>query len=409
MDEGRWIDFGETGRDRGEQGVTFDFAVPAEAGGGLGEVVVVVAGVGDELEGAVVGEGVEEVGEGLGGEVAGGGDAEGTVGGADGGGWSGVCMFPPFAARRMGHRRVGGWLKFVEPGLEAAEEEELGTAERATLAEGVGPAGFEGVADGGDAGDLEGAEDGAEDAGKEVGVFVGVGVGEGDAGGLEAADLGDGFAGDVVGVDLAADGGEGEAGERGAEVLPVGSEEGGDGGGGGGGCTVGEDDVAADAERGVLPGDVDGIGKGRAGGHEGGGGEDAGLMELGDGAVDAGREAEVVGIEDQRDAHASTIARGADAADDGWLSLGCGDALRGFRQRPLPRRPPSGLRMPVRAAGRLGRAAAAAPVAGRSPLAVVAGLRTDCASCSRRIDLSFWAWAAKMEPGTRIAFMAWPE
>ena len=70
--------------DAGEQGVELDFAVLAEAGGGLGEVGVVVAGVGDELEGACGGEGVEEFGEGLGGEVAGGGDADRAIGGADG-------------------------------------------------------------------------------------------------------------------------------------------------------------------------------------------------------------------------------------------------------------------------------------------------------------------------------------
>lgn len=46
-------------------------------------------------------------------------------------------------------------------------------------------------------------------------------------------------------------------------------------------------------------GDGDGIVKGWAGGHEGCGGEDACLMEFGDGAIDTWGEAEVVCIDDE--------------------------------------------------------------------------------------------------------------
>ncbi len=65
--------------------------------------------------------------------------------------------------------------------------------------------------------------------------------------------------------------------------------------------------MAAYAERGVGVGDGDGVVEGRAGGHESGGGEGAGLVKLGDGAVDAGSEAEVVGVDDESGRHCSAI------------------------------------------------------------------------------------------------------
>ena len=67
----------------------------------------------------------------------------------------------------------------------------------------------------------------------------------------------------------------------------------------GDGDAVCEDDVAADAEGGVGLGDGDGVVECRGVGHEGGGGERAGGVELGDGAVDAAGEAEVVCVEDE--------------------------------------------------------------------------------------------------------------
>ncbi len=61
--------------------------------------------------------------------------------------------------------------------------------------------------------------------------------------------------------------------------------------------------MAADAEVGVTADYGDGVSEGWAGGHEGGGGEDAGLVELFDGAVDAGSQAEVVGVDDELRGH----------------------------------------------------------------------------------------------------------
>jgi len=61
--------------------------------------------------------------------------------------------------------------------------------------------------------------------------------------------------------------------------------------------------VAADAEGWGGVGDSDGVVEGWAGGHEGCGGEDACVVELGDGAVDARGEAEVVCVDDEAGGH----------------------------------------------------------------------------------------------------------
>ncbi len=50
---------------------------------------------------------------------------------------------------------------------------------------------------------------------------------------------------------------------------------------------------------GVGLGDGDGIAEERGRGHEGRGGERVALVEFGDGAIDAGGEAEVVGVDDE--------------------------------------------------------------------------------------------------------------
>ena len=46
-------------------------------------------------------------------------------------------------------------------------------------------------------------------------------------------------------------------------------------------------------------GDGNGVVEEGSGGHEGGGGERVGAMEFRDGAIDAGGEAEVVGVDDE--------------------------------------------------------------------------------------------------------------
>ncbi len=162
---------------------------------------------------------------------------------------------------------------------------------------------LEGIADGADGAALGDAQQRAGDGREEVGVFVGVEVGDADAGALQLLDLGEGFALDLVFADRAAEERLDEVEQRGAEGFAVGAKEGGDAFGRRDGGAVGEDDVAADAEGGVGAGDGDGVVEGWAGGHESGGGEGAGLMELGDGAIDARGEAEVVCVDDEAGRH----------------------------------------------------------------------------------------------------------
>jgi hypothetical protein len=90
---------------------------------------------------------------------------------------------------------------------------------------------------------------------------------------------------------------------RRAEGFAVGTEQRGNGFRVRDGDAVGEDEVAADAEGGVAQGDFDGVVERGAGGHEGCGGERVGAVEFFDGSVDAGGEAEVVGVEDEARAH----------------------------------------------------------------------------------------------------------
>jgi hypothetical protein len=91
--------------------------------------------------------------------------------------------------------------------------------------------------------------------------------------------------------------------KRWAKGLSVGAEQAGDGFARGDGSSVGEDDVAADAERWVRARDGDGVVKGGASGHQRGGGEDSGGVEFADSAIDARGEAEVVGVEDEAGGH----------------------------------------------------------------------------------------------------------
>ena len=66
--------------------------------------------------------------------------------------------------------------------------------------------------------------------------------------------------------------------------------------------------MAAEAEVRIGSSDGDGIVKGGTAGHDGCGGEGAGLVELGDGAVDAWGEAEVVSVDDETGGHGFWVA-----------------------------------------------------------------------------------------------------
>jgi len=142
----------------------------------VGEVGVVVAGVGDELPEAV-GESCQQGIECDPVEGAGGEDADCALGG-------GEAFFGDNAE---------------EFGAEGAEDLDLGAAEPSRLGRGAdGPGGFEGVTDGADAGFAGGAEDRAQNLRKHVGVFVGVDVGEMQASVLQEGDLGGGFGFDLL-------------------------------------------------------------------------------------------------------------------------------------------------------------------------------------------------------------------
>ncbi len=110
--------------------------------------------------------------------------------------------------------------------------------------------------------------------------------------------MGGGFGADFFGTDAIGEEIADEVGEGGAQCLAVGAE-GGNAAGREGGGTVNEEDVAAHFEGGVVVGEADGVVKKRPGSHEGGGGESAGLVEFDDGAIDAGGEAEVVGVDEK--------------------------------------------------------------------------------------------------------------
>src|SRR5271170_7246423 len=134
-------------------------------------------------------------------------------------------------------------------------------------------------------------------------VFVGVEVGDVDAGTLELLYLGEGFTSDVLFADPATQEGLNEIDERGSKGFAIGAYECGDAFWVRSGDAVGEDDVTAYAEGWVGVGDGYGVIERSAGGHERGRGESFGLMELCDGAVDAGSEAEVVRVDDESEWH----------------------------------------------------------------------------------------------------------
>ena len=251
----------------------------AEAGADLGEVRVGIAGMADELPDSVgLGHGGEQAAEG-GGRVrdAGGEDADGTFGGGEAGSADEAAEVSAMHVERGD-----------------GEVAETGCGGRGA----AGPGWLKGVANGGDATGAGGAEQRSQDPGKDVGVLVGVDVGDTEAGSLEAANLRSGFGFDFGGADAAGVEVDGEAAEAGAQGLAVGAEGGnlrgrqrGDG--------VDEENVAADFKGGVGLGDGDGFDKKRGGSHEGRGGKRVALVEFSDGAIDAGGEAEVVGVDDE--------------------------------------------------------------------------------------------------------------
>jgi hypothetical protein len=219
-------------------------------------------------------------------EVASRGDADGTASGED-------------SVRR------DRWKCFeaAAAGPEGADEEAAACAS----AERCGPAWLEGIADAADAGLLERTDDWAGDARQQVGVFVRVDVGKREASALELLDLREGLALNVVLADGAAKNAQCEVAERAAEGAAIliffRAEQCGDGGRIGHGRSVDEHDVTANAEGGPCECQCDGVVEGGTGGHQGCRHYGTGIVEFGDGTVDAGRETEVVRVDDEARLH----------------------------------------------------------------------------------------------------------
>jgi hypothetical protein len=134
-------------------------------------------------------------------------------------------------------------------------------------------------------------------------VLVAVQVRDADADTLQLLDLGERFADNVFLTDAAKEKCADELGKCRPESLTIRAEQTGDGFWWGDRRSVGEDDVATNSERGVSVGDSYGIVEGPAVGHQSGGGEDPGSVQLADRPVDAWSEAEVIGIQDQACGH----------------------------------------------------------------------------------------------------------
>jgi hypothetical protein len=136
-----------------------------------------------------------------------------------------------------------------------------------------------------------------------MGVLVRVDVRELEAGVLQLLDLRKRFALDVVLGDGSAKNAEREVAERVAEGAAVRTKQRRNGCGIGDRRSVDKQDVTTDTEGGPREGKHDSIVEGAAGGHQGCGGDSAGIVQLGDGAVDTGRETEVVRIDDEASLH----------------------------------------------------------------------------------------------------------
>ncbi len=135
------------------------------------------------------------------------------------------------------------------------------------------PCWLKGVTDGAYGTLLCEAEERTGYSGEEVRMFVGVEMGDVDACVLQLLDLGEGFAFEVVFANGSAKESLYEVEKRGAKGFAVWAEERGDTVGWRNGGTVGEDDMATDPEGWIGLGDAEGVVKGWAGGHKGGGGK----------------------------------------------------------------------------------------------------------------------------------------
>ena len=142
-------------------------------------------------------------------------------------------------------------------------------------------------------------------------MLVGVEVGHGDAGTLELPDLRECLRANIVGPEATQHGGGGKGGEGRAKACVIAAKQRGNGLRERDRHAVGEDDVAADAERGISAHDGNGIGERGPIRHEGCRAEDARTMQLFNGAIDSWSEPKVVRIDNQSSGHDLLKARQA--------------------------------------------------------------------------------------------------
>lgn len=283
MDELRRIWFRECCWNNGEQGLHLDLAMVSKARCDASQVGVVVAGMADELEWALRRDGVHDFRECCPVQVASGRDPKGPLG----------CLDVPRMDRCVA----------LECRPELVQNSDLHSALKTGMREPLRKFWLKRVAYRTDARSLKDVQQRATDPGEEMGVLVSIDVRDRDTGLLQLADLSLGLSFDVALANMTTQQGMYE-GQKGRAKAPsvrtdqrwnlrrIGRR-----------YTVGENDMAADAERGGPPRNLHGVVKGWSGGHQGCRGQHACVMQREDRAIDSFGQSKVVGIDDELRRH----------------------------------------------------------------------------------------------------------
>jgi len=258
-----------------QQGLALNLPRFFEPGSHTSQVCVVVARMRDQLPGPI-GHIAEHGSDRLRVQTSSSQNARRTIGGPK-------PFFP--------HRALKGRFKPVQQVNFNAPGERRGGSGAAA------PERLKGVADGIDSSCLGGLEQGAQHCWEHVGVLVGVDVCEAQASLGEAGDLGCGFALNVAAMNAPHEREAQECGEFPMELPGLGVDEGWNAGGGKQRSAVDQNNVATDAKPGGILRIRDCIVSRGGVGHERGAGENAGLVELEDGAIYSQRQAKVVRVD----------------------------------------------------------------------------------------------------------------
>lgn len=282
MDERRGAGLRKCFGDDVEESCAFDLAMRPEAGGDAVKVGIVIAGVADELPIAIR-KMVEETAESERVELAGDGDAQGAIAGSDD------------VVLQIGVRHEGS--------LESVEHAELEAAKERSAVPRASPAWLERIANSRNGDEPCCLKQGTMDCGEDVSVLMCIKMSYSYAGALELPDLRESFGANIFRAQSTQERSGGEGGEGRAEAGAIEAKERRDRLWGRDGDAVGEDDVAADAERGVPARDGEGVIKCGSASHQRRRAEDAGTMQLFDRAVDSRSEPKIVRIDDQSSGH----------------------------------------------------------------------------------------------------------